>query len=102
METTNKTNKPAMYIVRSYKAGVFYGEIESREGKEVAMRNVRCLWYWDGAASLLQLAAEGVKRPNECKFTMAVDSLLLTDVCEIIPCTDAAIENINAVAVWKR
>lgn len=47
------------FIVRCDRAGVFYGEIEGRNGSEVKMRNVRCLWYWEGAATLLQLAAEG-------------------------------------------
>ena len=49
------------YIVRCDRSGVFFGEIEKREGREVTMRNVRCLWYWNGAASLMQLAKEGVR-----------------------------------------
>ena len=36
MERTN--NK---FIVRCDRSGVFYGEIESRNGSEVTMRNVR-------------------------------------------------------------
>ena len=52
------------FIVRTYSAGVFAGEIESRNGKEVVMRNARRLWYWDGAASLSQLAMEGVSEPE--------------------------------------
>lgn len=89
------------YIVRCDRAGVFYGEIESRNGQEVKMRNVRCLWYWDGAATLLQLAAEGTKNPKSCKFTMSVDSLELLGVIEIIPCTEKAIKSIEGVGKWK-
>lgn len=90
------------YIVRCDRAGVFYGEIEERNGREIKMHNVRCLWYWDGAATLLQLAAEGTTNPNNCKFTMTVDSLVVLDAIEIIPCTDRAIESIEAVKEWKR
>lgn len=90
------------YIVRCDRAGVFYGEIEGRNGKEIKMRNVRCIWYWDGAATLLQLAAEGTTNPNNCKFTMTVDSLVVLDAIEIIPCTDRAIESIESVKEWKR
>lgn len=90
------------YIVRCDRAGVFYGEIEGRDGREIKMRNVRCIWYWDGAATLLQLAAEGTTNPNNCKFTMTVDSLVVLDAIEIIPCTDRAIESIEAVKEWKR
>mgnify|MGYP006355232579 FL=1 len=39
-------------IVRTYSAGVFFGEVVKRTGKEVVMRNARRLWYWSGAASL--------------------------------------------------
>jgi hypothetical protein len=47
-------------IVRTYSAGVFAGTIESRNGKEVVMRNARRLWYWDGASSLSPLAMEAL------------------------------------------
>lgn len=90
------------FIVRCDRAGVFYGEIEERKGREVKMRNVRCLWYWDGAATLLQLAAEGTTNPENCKFTMTVDSLEVLDAIEIIPCTAKAIESIEGVKEWKR
>lgn len=89
------------YIVRCDRAGVFYGEIEERNGQEIKMRNVRCLWYWEGAATLLQLAAEGTTKPNDCKFTMTIDSLEVLDAIEIIPCTAKAIESIGSVKEWK-
>ena len=90
------------YIVRCDRAGVFYGEIEERNGREIKMRNVRNIWYWDGAATLLQLATEGTTEPDNCKFTMTIDSLVVLDAIEIIPCTDKAIKSIEAVKEWKR
>ena len=95
-------NQKQKFIVRCDRAGVFYGEIEGRNGSEVKMRNVRCIWYWDGAATLLQLAAEGTTSSDDCKFTMTVDSLEVLDAIEVIPCTDRAIESIEAVKEWKR
>lgn len=94
--------KDKKYIVRSVQAGVFCGNIKEKTGDEVTMTNVRCLWYWSGAASLNQLAEEGVKYPNDCKFTIAVPELTILNVCEIIPCSDKAVKNIDAVPVWKR
>lgn len=88
------------YIVRTYSAGVFAGEIESREGKEVVMRNARRIWYWAGAATLSQLAMEGTKIPKECKFPCAVDRVVLTEAIEILEMTDAAKKSIDGVAVW--
>lgn len=89
------------YIVRCDRAGVFYAEIESRNGQEVELRNVRRLWYWDGAASLSQLALEGVKAPRNCKFTVTVPSITVLDAIELIPCSAAACASIDGVHVWK-
>lgn len=95
-------NQKQKCIVRCDRAGVFYGEIEERNGREIKMRNVRCIWYWDGAATLLQLAAEGTTKPKECKFTMTIDSLEVLDAIEIIPCTAEAIKSIEGVKEWKK
>ena len=89
------------YIIRCSYSGVFYGEIAKREGQEVTIRNARQLWYWDGAASLMQLANEGVKKPQNCKFTVTVAEIVVTDAIEILPCSDSAINSIQAVQVWK-
>lgn len=89
-------------IVRTYSAGVFYGEIETRNGQEVVMRNARRLWYWDGAASLSQMAMEGVKKPKNCKFAMSVDRVTLLQVIEILDTTAAAQKNIEGVPEWKK
>lgn len=89
------------YIVRCDRSGVFYGEIEKRDGQDITMNNARCLWRWSGAASLMQLALEGVKKPKDCKFTVTVDSLEVLDAIEIIPCTNAAVKSIEGVKPWK-
>lgn len=88
-------------IVRTYSAGVFAGYVEKREGKEVALRNAIRLWKWDGAASLSQLAMEGVNKPNGCKFAMPVARVILTEAIEIIPTSEKARESIEGVPSWK-
>ena len=77
-------------IVRTYSAGVFAGFLESRKGKEVVLRQARRLWYWKGAASLSQLAVDGVKYPNECKFPVEVDRHETTEAIEILSVTEKA------------
>lgn len=89
------------YIVRANGAGVFAGNIKERTGDEVTMTNVRRLWYWNGAASLSQLAVDGVKYPADCKFTVVVPEMTILNVIEIIHCTDAAEKCIKEVPVWK-
>ena len=92
-------------IIRVDRAGVFYGEINKTEkspaGVIAEIANCRRLWYWDGAASLSQLAMEGVKKPGNCKFTVTVPSMTVIGVIEVISCTQAAIKSIEAVPVWK-
>ena len=89
-------------IVRTYSAGVHAGELVSRNGKEVELKNARRLWYWDGAASLSQLAMEGVSKPQNCKFPCEVTKIILTEAVEIIPCTQKAIDSIKGVQNWKQ
>ena len=88
------------YIVRSPKAGVFYGYITEKDGDEVTMKDVRCLWRWAGANSLNDLAAYGVKHPEECKFTNAHKSITILDVCEILPVSERAEKIIDQVPEW--
>lgn len=97
----NNTGKQ-LYIIRCDRAGVFYAEIAERRGSEADLVNARRLWYWDGAASLSQLATDGVKRPKNCKFSVAVPSMTVLGVIEIIPCTEAACKSIDEVPEWKR
>ena len=88
-------------IVRTFSAGVFLGTVKERNGKEVLLTNARRIWYWDGAASLSQLATDGTSKPENCKFPAPVAEVLLTEAIEIIPSTEAAIASIAAVPVWK-
>lgn len=89
-------------IIRADRAGVFYGTLVCREGQEVELKDCRRIWYWDGAASISQLALEGVTKPNDCKFSVTVPSIEILGVIEVIPCSKEASNSIEAVPVWKR
>ena len=89
-------------IVRTFSAGVFAGELESRKGQEVVLRNARRLWYWSGAASLSQLATDGTKDPSNCKFPCTVDRVELLQAIEILDVTPVARKSIEQVSIWKR
>ena len=89
-------------IVRAARAGVFAGNLESKTGQTVVMTNCRRIWYWDGAASVSQLAIDGVSKPNNCKFPVAVPKIQIEEVIEIIPCTEKAIKSIAEVKVWNQ
>ena len=89
-------------MARTYSAGVFAGYLKSREGKEVVLENARRIWYWEGAASLSQLAGEGTSLPEKCKFPQEVTKVTLTECIEIIPITEKAKKIIKDVPIWKK
>jgi hypothetical protein len=89
-------------IVRTYSAGVFAGFINRKTTtKSGTVYEARRIWYWAGANSLSQLANEGTKKPAECKFAQKVKEVDLKEIIEVLPCTEAAKKNIEAVPEWK-
>lgn len=88
-------------VVRGDRSGVFAGVLESIEGQTVKLTDCRRLWYWDGAASISQIAKDGVKKPHRCQFTVTVESIAILDAIEVIPTTAEAEANIKAVPEWK-
>ncbi len=88
-------------LVRTYSAGVHFGIVQEKNGKEVALTEARRIWYWEGAASLSQMAVAGVSKPKQCKFSVVVPKVIVTEAIEIIPCTEGAAKNILEVPEWK-
>lgn len=87
-------------IVRTYSAGVFAGILDDRQGREAELLDARRIWHWEGAASLSQLAMEGTKLSDKCKFPCPVSRVQLTEVIEVIPCSEEATRSIREVPVW--
>lgn len=90
-------------IVRSYAMGVHVGELVEKSETRAVLKNTRRLYYWSGAASLSQLALEGVKNPEQCKFTveLPLNEITSPQGMEFIPVSDAARESIASVKIWK-
>jgi hypothetical protein len=98
-----KSFKGLKYVlIRTYSAGVHVGYLKSRKDGEVTLLNARRLWYWDGASSLSQLAVDGVKKPDACKFPCEVSEINLLNVIEIIPMTEKARKSVSEVKIWSQ
>ena len=82
-------------IVRTYVAGVWFGEIEQKSGKEVILKNARRMWRWHTkeSISLSSVAMHGVDS-SKSKIAMSVPSVWL-EAIELMPCADAAIKSIG-------
>lgn len=91
-------------VIRTNRAGVFFATLAEYDNqtRTATLKDCRRLWYWSGAASLSQLAVEGVKNPDDCKFTIIVPEMQVMEVVEIIPASEAAIKNIESVVTWKK
>lgn len=88
-------------IVRCNRAGVFFGTLKEYDSttREAVLGDVRRVHYWEGAASLSQMAMEGVGVGS--RLTMVVPEMAVMEVIEIIPCTDKAVECLENFEVWK-
>lgn len=89
------------YIVRTSRAGVFFGKIKERNHEEITMTDVRKIWYWAGACAVEQLAIDGTKHPQDCKLTIIVPEMVIAEPIQIIPCTEKATKILAEVAEWK-
>ena len=82
-------------IIRTYSAGVWFGELSQKSGTEVILKNARRMWRWCAAESisLSAVSIHGLKYSSS-KMCEPVDSQWL-DAIEITPCTDKAIKSIE-------
>ena len=101
LDTLTVAESDGWVVVRSAPSGVWLGRLVARIGGEVTLGDARRLYFWDGAATLSQLALDGVSKPESCKFPDAVPHVVVLDVCEIIPATAKAVKSVQAVTPWR-
>ena len=82
-------------IVRTYSAGVWFGEIAEKAGNEVVVKNARRMWRWWAAESisLSAVALHGIKH-DQSKIAEAVPAVWL-EAIELIPASDKAVASIE-------
>lgn len=88
-------------IIRTFSAGVHFGELIEKDGKEVILKNARRLWYWktsNKGISLSEVANAGLAKDS--KVCAPVEAIWLEAV-EIIPCTKESIKNIEGQDEYK-
>ena len=84
-------------LIRANGAGVYFGTLERMEGDQVRVANVRNIWRWTGASCLSQIANEGV---TGNKIGPVVSSMVINNVLQVMPLTDAAIANLENQPEW--
>lgn len=86
-------------IIRTYSAGVHYGELVEKYRNEVILKNSRRLWYWktNSGISLSEVALFGLD--NESKICTPLPTLWL-EAIEIIECSPQSIESIENIKTY--
>ena len=82
-------------IIRTNSAGVWFGRLEQKSGKEVILTEARRMWRWwaKKSISLSGVALYGIKQ-EDSRIAGAVDSVWLQAI-EIIPISGKAAESIR-------
>ncbi len=85
-------------LVRTYSAGVHFGYLASRKGKEVELTSSRRIWSWKGANTLNEIALRGVGAGSRISERSA--RLVLTEAIEVHDCSKEAVANLES-ATWQ-
>ena len=87
-------------LIRGYECGVYFGTLAELDGGTAMLTNVRTIWRWEGANNLFEVANKGVDLVDS-RVSEPVESAVFTGVCEIVPCTKTAIENLEGIKAWE-
>lgn len=91
--------KGEFFIVRANRAGVFFGKISENKGTSVVMEEVRKIHWWTGAAAVEQIALSGVGSGS--RLTVTIPTMEIAEPIQIIPCSEAATDNLKNFTEWK-
>lgn len=86
-----------VWLVRCVHSGVFIALGVDRNGTEAVLQSSRMLFEWEGAAALSQVARDGIKSGRVC---VPVACRTVLDVCELLPCTQRAAQNLLSQPEW--
>ena len=82
-----------MCVLRTCSAGVHYGEVAEHIGMQVVLKKARRIWKWEGAFTLNEVSKG--KFTGDTRMSDSVDQILLTEVIEIIPVTEAGVSTLS-------
>ena len=82
-------------LIRTYAAGVWFGRLKEKSGKEVILTEARRMWRWwaKESISLSGVALHGINQ-EKSRIAGAVESVWL-EAIEIIPISGKAAESIR-------
>ena len=94
-ELINKT-----VIARIERAGVFMGVLDHIDGDIVRLKDMRRIYYWEGAISVTDMAVNGITS-GRVTVAVGVAEFNRSALVELNECTEKAIKKIKAITPWK-
>ena len=91
-------SKAGVVLVRTYSAGVHYGQFVSRDGQEVTLTGARRIWSWRGANTLNEIARRGVGAGSKISEATPGEIVLLQAI-EIIDVAPEAVASLGSI-LW--
>lgn len=87
-------------IARIERAGVFHGTLDYIDNDIIRLKDARRIYYWEGALSVTDMAAKGIKGG---RVTIPVTTVeFLTDkIVELNECSEDASKSIENIKPWK-
>ena len=87
-------------IARIERAGVFHGTLDYIDNEIIRLKDVRRIYYWNGALSVTDIAAKGI---TGGKVTVPVSTVeFMSDkIVELNECSDESTKSIEAIKPWK-
>jgi len=89
-------------IIRSRNQGVMAGYVFAVSGSVVELKRARQLWRWNSKFTLIELAEYGVNKKENCKFSCeSSQSVIMTEACGLIYCTEQAGKSIRELEAYN-
>ncbi len=86
-------------VVRTYASGVHVGYLKSYDAqtRHIFLTQARRIWRWEGAFTLSEVSQHGIK---DGKLSMELPEIMISDVLEIIKCSDVGAKNLSKQPVY--
>lgn len=86
-------------LIRTYSAGVHFGTLSAKDGREVTLTDARRIWSWSGANTLHEIALRGCGSAS--KISEPVAEIVLLEAIEILRMNDEAVAVLGRIG-WNK
>ena len=87
-------------IARIERAGVFHGTLDYFDSEILRLKDARRIYYWEGALSVTDMAANGLTGGKISAPVTKVE-FLADKVVELNECSNKSSKTIETIKVWK-